>query len=150
MKAAIFKGKGHINIIDTEKPEIQNPEDAIVRVLYTTVCGTDLHMYHGKAPFEKNHTLGHEMVGIVEEIGSDVTSAKPGDRVIATATIACGTCEFCKKEEYSQCINSNPNFPEKGSALFGGPPMTGGYQGVQAEYVRVPYANTVLFKVPEG
>lgn len=150
MKAAVFKGRNHIEIIEKDKPEIQNPKDAIIRVLYTSICGTDIHMYHTKAPIGKNHILGHECVGIVEEIGSEVTFIKPGDRVLATSSIACGQCEFCQKGEYSQCLRSNPNIPERGAAFLGSPPQSGGYEGVQAEYARIPYASYVLYKIPEG
>jgi threonine dehydrogenase-like Zn-dependent dehydrogenase len=105
-------------------------------------------MYHGKIPFEKNHILGHEFVGIVEEIGADVKTLKPGDKVLGTSSIACGHCFYCKMGLYSQCENSNPN--GESTAFFGGPKEAGGFQGAQAEFIRVPFADTVLYKIPEG
>lgn len=148
MKAAVFKGSHNIDIEEVEKPTLQNPKDAIIRVILTSICGTDLHMYHGKIPFEKNHILGHEFVGIVEEIGSEVRTLSPGDKVMGTSSISCGECFYCKMGLYSQCENANPN--QKGTAFFGGPKESGGFQGTQAEYMRIPYANTVLYKIPEG
>ncbi|OGI02575.1 MAG: hypothetical protein A2Y25_09720 [Candidatus Melainabacteria bacterium GWF2_37_15] len=146
MKAALFKNKGDIEFQDTAKPKIQDPLDAIVKIKATSICGTDMHMYHGLVPFEKNHILGHEFVGIVEEVGNHISRVKPGDRVVGTSTIACGWCFYCKMGYYGQCDNANSN---KSSAYFGSPAKAGGYQGVQAEYVRVPYADTVLYKLPD-
>ena len=148
MKAALFKGKGRIDIEEISKPSLQDSKDAIVKITLTSICGTDMHMYHGKIPFKKNNVLGHEFVGIVEEIGAEVTNIKPGDKVIGTSTIACGECFYCKMELYSQCENANPK--HKGTAFFGGPDEAGGFQGAQAEYLRVPYADIVLYKIPEG
>lgn len=148
MKAALFKGKGHVSIRDVDMPSIENPTDAIVKVIATSICGTDLHMYHGKTPFEKDHILGHEFVGIVEQVGEEVTSIKPGDRVVGTSSIACGVCFYCKMGYYSQCDNANPN--AKTTAYFGSPAEGGGYNGAQAEYLRVPYANVGLYKLPDN
>ena len=148
MKAAIFKGKTNIDIDDIEKPQILDLKDAIVKNLYISICGSDLHMYHGKIPFEKNHILGHEFVGIVEEVGSEVQSVKPGDKVIGLSSMACGDCFYCRMQLYSQCENANPN--SDSTAFFGSPKEGGSFQGAQAEYIRVPFADMVLYKIPEG
>ncbi len=103
-------------------------------------------MYHGIVPFEKDHILGHEFVGTVEEIGEGVNTVKPGDRVVGTSTIACGYCFYCRMGLYGQCDNASK---EKSASYFGGPPRSGNYNGAQAEYVRVPYADVVLFKLPD-
>lgn len=148
MKAAVFRGKGDIKLEHVEKPEIIEPKDALVRIQLTSVCGIDLHMYHGKIPFEKKHILGHEFVGVVEDIGYEVKNIKVGDKVVGTSSIACGECFYCKMSLYSQCDNANPN--GKTSAFFGSPKKAGGFQGSQAEYLRVPFADIVLYKIPEG
>ena len=148
MKAALFKGKGRIDVEDIEKPSLEHNKDAIVKITLTSICGTDLHMYHGKIPFEKNHVLGHEFVGIVEEIGSEVGNIKVGDKVVGMSTIACGDCFYCKMGLFSQCENANPR--QHKTAYFGGPADSGDFQGAQAEYLRVPFADIVLFKIPEG
>jgi len=148
MKAAVFKGRRNIHIEDVKKPTIQDPRDAIVKIILTSICGTDMHMYHGKVPSEKNHILGHEFVGIVEELGSEVKTLNQGDKVLGTSSIACGNCFYCNMELYSQCENSNPN--GEGTAFFGGSKESGGFQGAQAEYIRIPFADTVLYKIPEG
>lgn len=147
MRAALFKSKGDIEYQEIEKPKIQGPLDAIVRIKLTSICGTDMHMYHGVVPFEKDRILGHEFVGIVEEIGNNVSRVKPGDRVVGTSTIACGWCFYCQMGLYGQCDNANPN--KTGSAYFGSPKISGGFQGAQAEYIRVPYADVVLYKLPD-
>ncbi len=146
MRAALFKNKNDIKLEEIQKPEIQNSTDAIVKVRLTTICGTDLHMYHGLVPFEKEHILGHEFVGTVEEVAEGVKTVKPGDRVVGTSTIACGYCFYCRLGLYGQCDNATP---EKSAAYFGGPPRAGNYNGAQAEYIRVPYANMVLYKLPD-
>lgn len=146
MKAALFKHKNEIEIGEAPKPEITRPTDAIVKIKLTTICGTDLHMYHGVVPFEKDHILGHEFVGTVEQVGEHVSSVKPGDRVVATSTIACGWCFYCQMGLYGQCDNAGV---EHTSGYFGSPPQSGGYNGAQAEYIRVPYADVVLYKLPD-
>jgi len=146
MKAARFKNRKDIQIENAEKPVIQNPTDAIVKVNLTTICGTDLHMYHGIVPFEKDHILGHEFVGYVEELGAAVNTIKKGDRIVGTSTIACGYCFYCRMGLYGQCDNATE---EKSAAYFGGPPRAGNYNGAQAEYIRVPYADVVLYKLPD-
>ncbi len=150
MKAVVFRGIGDIRLEDVPEPKIQAPTDAIVRLTASAICGTDLHMIRGTVPGMKPGTiLGHEGVGIVEEIGRDVRNLKTGDRVIIPSTIACGYCSYCRSGYHSQCDQANPNGPAAGTAFFGGPADSGPFQGLQAEYARVPFANAGLVKVPE-
>ncbi|MEW6494468.1 MAG: zinc-dependent alcohol dehydrogenase [Cyanobacteriota bacterium] len=151
MKAVVFHGVGDIRMDDVPEPKIQEPTDAIVRLTASAICGTDLHMIRGTLPGMKPGTvLGHEGVGIVEEIGSNVRNLKVGDRVVIPSTIGCGFCSYCRSGYYAQCDNANPNGPEAGTAFYGGPEMTGPFNGLQAEYARIPYANVGLVKLPEG
>ena len=150
MKAVVFRGVGDIRLENVPEPEIQKPNDAIVRLTASAICGTDLHMVRGTMAGMKPGTiLGHEGVGIVEEVGSAVRNFKPGDRVVIPSTIACGNCSYCREGYYSQCDKANPNGPNAGTAFFGGPQSTGPFDGLQAEYARVPFANVGLVKVPE-
>ena len=150
MKAVVFRGVGDIRLEIVPEPEIQKPNDAIVRLTASAICGTDLHMVRGTmAGMEPGTILGHEGVGIVEEVGSAVRNFKPGDRVVIPSTIACGNCSYCREGYYSQCDKANPNGPDAGTAFFGGPQSTGPFDGLQAEYARVPFANVGLVKIPE-
>lgn len=129
----------------------QKPTDAIVRLTATSICGTDLHMVRGTMGImEPGTIMGHEGVGIVEDIGPDVRNLSIGDRVIIPSTIACGYCAYCRAGYYAQCDNANPNGKRAGTAFFGGPKMSGPFNGLQAERARIPYANIGLLKVPEG
>ena len=151
MKAVVFHGIGDIRLDNVPEPKIQAPTDAIVRLTASAICGTDLHMIRGTMPGMKPGTiLGHEGVGVVEEIGSNVRNLKVGDRVVIPSTIGCGSCSYCRTGYYSQCDNANPNGPNAGTAFFGGPAETGAFQGLQAEYARIPYANVGLVKLPQG
>jgi threonine dehydrogenase-like Zn-dependent dehydrogenase len=151
MKAVVFHGIGDIRLDDMPEPKIQEPTDAIIRLTASAICGTDLHMIRGTMPGMKPGTiLGHEGVGVVEEIGSNVRNLKVGDRVVIPSTIGCGSCSYCRTGYYSQCDNANPNGPSAGTAFFGGPEETGSFQGLQAEYARIPYANVGLVKLPQG
>lgn len=151
MKAVVFHGIGDIRLDDVKEPKLKEKTDAILRITASAICGTDLHMVRGTfAGMEKGTILGHEAVGIVEEIGDQVKKLKIGDRVVATSTIACGNCKFCQREEYSQCDNANPNGKEAGTAFFGGPKTTGPFDGMQAEKVRIPFADTGLYKLPDN
>lgn len=150
MKALVFKGVGDIRIEEVQDPTLQKPDDAIVRLTRTTICGTDLHFVRGTVPGVKRGTvLGHEGIGIVEKVGNGVKTVKPGDRVIVVSTIGCGHCSYCKKKLYSQCDQANPEGADAGTAFFGGPESSGSFYGMQAEKVRVPYADVTLVKLPD-
>ncbi len=151
MKAVVFHGVGDIRVDDVPEPKIKDPTDAIVRITASAICGTDLHMVRGTLPGMKPGTiLGHEGVGVVEEVGAMVRNLKRGDRVVIPSTIGCGSCNYCRSGYFAQCDTANPNGPQAGTAFFGGPEMTGPFDGLQAEYVRVPYANVGLVKLPDG
>lgn len=151
MKAVVFHGVGDIRLDEVPEPKIQESTDAIVRLTASAICGTDLHMVRGTMPGMKPGTiLGHEGVGIVEEVGDDVRNFKPGDRVIIPSTIACGSCSYCRSGYYSQCDDANPNGPLAGTAFFGGPEKSGPFHGLQAEKARVPFAHVGLVKIPDG
>ncbi len=156
MRAVCWWGKGEVRVVDAPDPKILNPRDAIVRVTLTAICGSDLHLYNGFVPtMMRGDILGHEFMGEVVEVGSDVKKLKAGDRVVVPFAIACGACFFCKKGMTSLCDNSNPNAwmldalnGYASSAAFGYSHMYGGYSGGQSEYVRVPYADVNPFKIP--
>jgi threonine dehydrogenase-like Zn-dependent dehydrogenase len=151
MKAVVFHGIGDIRLDDVPEPTIENPTDAIVRVTTSAICGTDLHMIRGTMPGMKDGTvLGHEAVGVVEEVGGEARNLRVGDRVVLPSTIACGSCSYCRAGYYAQCDNANPNGRLAGTAFFGGPESTGPFNGMQAEYVRVPMANVNLVRLPEA
>ena len=155
MKAVCWMGKSKIETLNVEDPKILNPHDAILKITRTAICGSDLHLYDGFIPtMEAGDVLGHEFMGIVEEVGSEVKNLKRGDRVVVPFTIACGQCAFCKKQLWSACDNTNPNahlmekaYGYSGSALFGYSHMMGGYAGGQAQYARVPFANVGPLKI---
>lgn len=149
MKAVVWQGVGDIRLEDVPEPKIIQPTDAIVRLTASAICGTDLHMVRGTMAGMKPGTiLGHEGVGIVEKIGEDVRNLSVGDRVVIPSTIACGYCVYCRDGYYSQCDQANPNGPDSGGAFFGGPMESGSFDGMQAEKVRVPFANVGLVKLP--
>ena len=151
MKAVVFHGVGDIRLDDVDEPQIQDPTDAIVRLTASAICGTDLHMIRGTMPGMKPGTiLGHEGVGVVEEVGADVRNLRAGDRVVIPSTIACGYCSYCRAGYYAQCDNANPNGPQAGTAFFGGPEPTGPFDGLQAEKARIPFANAMLVKLPDA
>ena len=150
MKAVVFHGVGDIRISEEPDPKIQQRTDAIVRLTASAICGTDLHMVRGTMPgMEPGTILGHEGVGIVEELGPDVRNLNAGDRVVIPSTIACGTCSYCRAGYFAQCDQANPNGPRAGTAFFGGPKTTGPFNGLQAERARIPYANVGLIKLPD-
>lgn len=131
-------------------PEILHPNDAIVRVTRSCICGSDLHLYHGIVPDTRvGMTFGHEFTGIVEEVGPGVQNLKPGDHVMVPFNIACGSCPFCQQELYGNCHESNPQATAVGG-IFGYSHTAGGYDGGQAEYVRVPYADVGPTVIPPG
>jgi threonine dehydrogenase-like Zn-dependent dehydrogenase len=150
MKAVVFRGIGDIRLEDVPEPRLQQPTDAIVRLTASAICGTDLHMIRGTFAGVKPGTiLGHEGVGVVEELGKEVRNFDVGDRVVILSTIACGACSYCRAGYYSQCDKANPNGPAAGTAFFGGPEVTGPLQGLQAEKARIPFANVGLVKLPD-
>lgn len=150
MRSLVYHGAKDVRIDDKPKPKIQDKEDVVLKVTATALCGSDLHLYHGVTPgMEPGQTLGHEFMGIVEEAGPAVQEVKVGDRVVIPFNISCGRCWFCNHGYWSQCNRSNPK-GEIGGA-FGYSQSTGGWEGGQAEYVRVPFANTVAsLKVPDS
>lgn len=150
MLAMNFRGPFRVRL-DRDKPipEIKHPEDAIVRVLRSCICGSDLHLYHGLVPDTRvGMTFGHEFIGEIVEVGSEVQKVKVGDRVMVPFNIACGKCAFCKQELYGNCHESNSQATAVGG-IFGYSHTAGGYDGGQAEYVRVPYANVGPTVIPE-
>jgi S-(hydroxymethyl)glutathione dehydrogenase / alcohol dehydrogenase len=149
MRALVYHGPRNVQIDDKPRPTIQHPQDVILRVTSTALCGSDLHLYHGTVQgMEPGQILGHEFMGIVEEAGPEVHEVKVGDKVVIPFNINCGHCWFCRHGLWSQCDRSNPK-GEVGAA-FGYTQLLGGYDGGQAEYVRIPFANTVAsLKVPD-
>jgi len=151
MKALVWCAPYKVKVENVPDPKILNPRDAIIRVTSTCICGSDLHLYDGCIPFMKpGDIMGHEPMGIVEEVGHgvDASRLKVGDRVVVPFAIACGSCFFCKRELYSCCDNSNPKsylgeeaFGFATAGIFGYSHLTGGYAGGQAEFLRVPYAD---------
>jgi threonine dehydrogenase-like Zn-dependent dehydrogenase len=157
MKAACWHGKHDIRVDNVPDPVIQDPRDIILRVTTTAICGSDLHIYDGYIPtMEKGDILGHEFMGVVEEVGHS-NGLKKGDRVIIPFQIACGQCHYCKRMETALCDTTNPEgakkmqtlYGQQAAGLFGYSHMYGGYPGGQAEYARVPCADFGAFKIPE-
>lgn len=149
MKAVTYQGIKNIAVKEVPDPKIEKPDDMIVKLTSTAICGSDLHLIHGMIPnLQQDYIIGHEPMGIVEEVGPGVTKLKKGDRVIIPFNIACGECFYCKNQLESQCDNSNQNGDM--GAYFGYSGTTGGYPGGQAEYLRVPFANFTHFKLPES
>ncbi|GGF12625.1 glutathione-dependent formaldehyde dehydrogenase [Halobacillus andaensis] len=148
MKAVTYQGKEKMVVKDMPAPSLQSSNDMIVRITASGICGSDLHLYKGGIEPKEDYIVGHEPMGIVEEIGSDVKSLQKGDRVVIPFNIGCGECFFCKNQMESQCDESNPHSDAGG--LFGFTEPFGGYPGGQAEYLRVPYADFTSFKVPES
>lgn len=147
MKAVVFRGIGDIAVDDVPDPKIEAPTDAIVRLTASAICGTDLHLVRGTLPgLQPGDVLGHEGVGIVEELGDDVRNLQIGDRVVIASTIACGNCSYCRAGYYAQCENSAP---EGETAFFGAGEVGGGYGGLQAEKARIPFAHVGLVKLPD-
>jgi threonine dehydrogenase-like Zn-dependent dehydrogenase len=141
MLAMNYRGPYRVRVAHKEEPDIEHPGDAIVRVTRSCICGSDLHLYHGLVPDTRvGMTFGHEFTGVVEEVGSQVQNLKKGNHVLVPFNIFCGTCYFCQKELYSNCHNVNPQATAAGG-IYGYSHTTGGYDGGQAEYVRVPMAD---------
>jgi len=149
MLAMNYRGPFRVRADHKPLPEILHPNDAIVRVLRSCICGSDLHLYHGLVPDTRTgSTFGHEFIGEVVEIGSSVQNLKTGDKVMVPFNIACGKCAFCRQELYGNCHESNPEATAVGG-IFGYSHTAGGYDGGQAEYVRVPYADVGPTLIPE-
>ncbi|HEY9155926.1 MAG TPA: alcohol dehydrogenase catalytic domain-containing protein [Opitutaceae bacterium] len=149
MKAIVFHGIGDIRLDDVSEPKLRKPDDSIVRLTASAICGTDLHMVRGTfSGMEPGTILGHEGVGIVEEVGKGVRNISRGERVVIPSTIACGYCSYCRSGYYAQCDHANPNGPSAGTAFFGGPADTGPFDGLQAEFARVPLSPVGLVKLP--
>jgi len=148
MKAVVFHGVGDIRLETVRDPKIKEPTDALIRITASAICGTDLHFVRGTLSGLKAGTiLGHEAVGVVEEVGKDVRNLRVGDRVVVPSTIACGYCSYCRAGYQSQCDVTNPNGPKAGTAYYGGGQ---GFEGLQAQYARIAYAAANLVKLPGG
>ena len=151
MKAVAWHGKRDVRVDTVPDPAIERPTDAIVRVTSTGICGSDLHLYEVMGPFlEEGDVLGHEPMGVVEEVGSEVSHIAPGDRVVVPFNISCGHCWMCERNLYSQCETTQVRDWDKGAALFGYTKLYGQVPGGQAELLRVPQAHFGPIKVPEG
>lgn len=149
MKALVYHAPGEIHLEEVPEPRIHEPTDAIVRITTSAICGTDLHLVRGTMPpMRKGTILGHEGVGIVEELGAAVRNLEVGDRVLIPSSIACGFCHYCRQGLTAQCDNANPNGPNAGSVWFGGTSNAGPFDGLQAEKARIPFANFGLVKLP--
>ena len=158
MKALCWNGVHDVRVEQVPDPEIINPHDAIVRVTSTAICGSDLHLYDGYIPAMKpGDILGHEFMGEVVEVGPEVRRVKVGDRVTVPFPIACGQCYFCRQQMFSLCDNTNPHagaveklWGYSPAGIFGYSQLLGGYAGGQAQYVRVPFADVGMLKIPDG
>jgi threonine dehydrogenase-like Zn-dependent dehydrogenase len=151
MKAVTFHGKRDVRVDQVPDPTIEQPTDAIVRVTSSGICGSDLHLYEVLAPFlEEGDILGHEPMGVVEAVGSEVTHIAPGDRVVIPFNVSCGHCWMCDQGLYSQCETTQVRDQGKGASLLGYTKLYGQVPGGQAEYLRVPQAHFGPIKVPEG
>ncbi|NKY09066.1 zinc-dependent alcohol dehydrogenase [Cellulomonas hominis] len=149
MRAMVYRGPYKVRVEEKDEPRIEHPNDAVVRVVRAAICGSDLHLYHGMMPDTRiGHTFGHEFVGVVERIGPSVQNLQVGDRVMVPFTIYCGTCFFCARGLYSNCHNVNPNATAIGG-IYGYSHSTGGYDGAQAQYVRVPFADVGPRRIPD-
>jgi threonine dehydrogenase-like Zn-dependent dehydrogenase len=140
VRAVVFEDVGSVAVADVPDPVLQKPDDAIVRVTLSAICGSDMHFFHGKAPLDRGETIGHEAVGVVQAVGPAVSRLREGDRVVASLVIACGACWFCRNGQTQLC----DEFRNLGAGIFGG-----GLGGAQAERLRVPHADVNLLTLPE-
>jgi threonine dehydrogenase-like Zn-dependent dehydrogenase len=151
MRAVTWHGRADVRVDTVPDPVIQEPTDVIVQITSTGICGSDLHLIEVMAPFMSvGDVMGHEPMGIVREVGSEVTAIKPGDRVVVPFNISCGTCWMCSQGLQSQCETTQNRAQGMGASLFGYTKLYGQVPGGQAEYLRVPFGNTLPIKVPEG
>jgi threonine dehydrogenase-like Zn-dependent dehydrogenase len=150
MLALSYRGPGRVRVERKPEPKIEHPNDVLLRVTRTAICGSDLHLYHGLVPDTRvGCTFGHEFTGVVEEVGPSVQSLTRGDRIVVPFNVSCGTCFFCQRGLTANCENTNPS-SEIASGVFGYSHTTGGFEGGQAEYVRVPFADVGPMKIPQG
>jgi threonine dehydrogenase-like Zn-dependent dehydrogenase len=151
MKALTWHGKRDVRVDEVPDPKIERPTDAVIRITTTAICGSDLHLYEVMGPFiGEGDVLGHEPMGVVEEVGSEVSELSPGDRVVVPFQISCGSCFMCDQGLQTQCETTQVRDQGMGAALFGYTKLYGEVPGGQAEYLRVPHANYTHIKVPEG
>src|SRR3954470_4984041 len=151
MRAVTWHGRADVRVDTVPDPTIQEPTDVIVQITSSGICGSDLHLIEVMAPFMTvGDVMGHEPMGIVREVGSEVTAVKPGDRVVVPFNISCGTCWMCSQGLHSQCETTQNRDLGFGASLFGYTKLYGQVPGGQAEYLRVPFGNTLPIKVPEG
>ena len=149
MKAMVYRGPYQVGVEEKPEPVIEHPNDAIVRVTLASICGSDLHLYHGMMPDTRvGTTFGHEFIGEVVEVGTSVQNLAVGDRVMVPFNVYCGSCYFCARGLYSNCHNVNPNATAVGG-IYGYSHTCGGYDGGQAEYVRVPFADVGPSVIPD-
>src|SRR3978361_377230 len=151
MKALTWQGNQNVEITDVPDPELQQPTDAIIRVTSTAICGSDLHLYGVLGPYLKpGDVLGHEAMGVVQEVGSAITDLTVGDRGVVPFTVSCGHCWMCSRGLFAQCETTQVREQGKGASLFGYTSLYGSVPGGQAEYLRVPQAQFGPIKVPTG
>jgi threonine dehydrogenase-like Zn-dependent dehydrogenase len=151
MKAVVWHDVGDVRLDTVPEPKLEHPTDAIVRITTAAICGTDLHFIRGTVPgMRPGEIIGHEGVGVVEEVGRDIRNFKSGDRVLLSAVLGCGSCAYCRGGYFAQCDNVNPTGTRAGTGFYGAPVDNGGFDGLQAEYARVPYAHTNLFRLPDS
>jgi threonine dehydrogenase-like Zn-dependent dehydrogenase len=151
MRAVTWHGKRDVRVDTVPDPTIQAPTDVVVRITSSGICGSDLHLYEVLGPFlDEGDILGHEPMGVVEEVGAAVTAVRPGDRVVVPFNVSCGTCWMCEQGLHSQCETTQVHEHGKGASLFGYTKLYGHVPGGQAEYLRVPFGNTLPIRVPDG
>jgi len=149
MRALVYEGPYRVRVREKPEPRIEHPDDVVLRVTRAAICGSDLHLFHGFIPDTRvGATFGHEFTGVVEELGPGVRKLKRGDRVVVPFNISCGTCFYCRRGLYGDCESSNPA-NELASGVYGYSHTTGGYDGGQAEYVRVPFADVGPMEIPD-
>src|SRR5256885_3786690 len=141
MRAVVYQDIRRVTVGEVPDARIEDPADAVIRITQAAICGSDLHFYTGKAPLSPGDTIGHEAVGVVEEVGPEVERFRPGDRVVLAFDVVCGHCWYCRQGQTSLC----EDFRNLGAGTFGG-----GLGGAQAERVRVPFADTNLLAIPAG
>lgn len=150
MRAVTYQGAKDVQVKQVKDPSIEKNDDIIVKITSTAICGSDLHIYQGNMPAHKDYVIGHEPMGIVEEVGPGVTKVKRGDRVVLPFNVACGHCFFCEHDMESQCDNSNENPHVDTGGYFGFTEEFGGHPGGQAEYLKVPFGNFMPLVIPES